>query len=152
MLYRIGHARDEPAPANGYHNSFHIAHLLQSLKADGALPGDHLVVVERVDEGCACFLLAAHGSFICIIIGALDKADFRPKALGGFHLADGSAVRHEDHALRALARCGKSHALRMVAGAAGDDARALLLLGELADFVISAAQLKAAGYLEVLRF
>ena len=43
-------------------------------------------------------------------------------------------------------------ALRVVAGAAGDNAFAGFFRGELADFVVGTAYLKAAGYLQVFCF
>ena len=152
MLHSISHAGNKPAAANGDDHSLRIAHLFQDFKADGALPGDHLIVVKRMDEGCSCFLLAAHGSLVSVIIRAVDKADLRAQAFCGFNLADGRAVRHKDYAFCALPRGGKRNALRMVPRAAGDDAGALLLVGELADFVISAAQLETAGHLQVFGF
>ena len=152
MLHGVCHAGDQPAAADGHDDGLRVTHLLEDLKADGALPCDHFIVVERVDEGRARFLLAAHGGFISVVVCAVNEADLSAEALCGFHLADGRAVRHEHDAFCALPRGSKRNALRMVARTAGDDAGALLFIGQLADFVIGAAQLETAGDLQVLGF
>ncbi len=46
----------------------------------------------------------------------------------------------------------KRNALRVVPRAAGDDALGLFLGGELADFIVRAAHLKAAGHLQIFGF
>ena len=85
-----------------------------------------------------------------VVVGAGHEADLCAEAFGVLHLHDGGTVRHTDDALDAPAGGGQRHALRVVAGRTGDDAFLALLLGELADLIISAAYLEAAGGLQVL--
>ena len=147
-----GHARDQPAAADGHDHRVHILQLVQNFQADGALPGDHIVIVVGVDKGHAGFFLQLHGFVVRIVIGALYQAHLSAQALGAFHLHNGCAVRHAHHAFNAHAGGGQRHALRMVSGAAGHNAVAALFLAELADLIISAAHLKAAGHLQVFGF
>ena len=96
-------------------------------------------------------------SVVCMPDGApLMKVESTKRlgaqAFGAFHLHQRRAVRHADNALDAHAGGGQCHALCMVARRAGDHAFGALLCGQLADFVISATHLKAAGHLQVLGF
>jgi hypothetical protein len=47
---RAGDAADQSAAAYRHNDSFQIWHLFQKFEANGALPGDHRVVIERVQE------------------------------------------------------------------------------------------------------
>ena len=145
-----GHAGDESAAAHRHDDGVHIGQLVEDLEADGALPGDDLLVIVGVDEGHARLFLQLDSLVVGIVIGAGHEADLRAEVLGVLHLHDGCAVRHTDDAPDAPAGSGQRHALRVVACRAGDDALVALLLGELADFIISAAHLEAAGHLQVL--
>ena len=87
-----------------------------------------------------------------VIVSALDQLHLSAQAFGAFHLHQRRAVRHADNALDAHAGGGQCHALCMVARRAGDHAFGALLCSQLADFVISATHLKAAGHLQVLGF
>ena len=103
-----------------------------------------------MDEGHARLFLQLHGLIVGVVVGAGYEADLRTEVLCVLHLHDGRAVRHTDDALDAAAGSGQRHALCVVARRAGDDALVALLLGELADLIISAAHLEAAGHLQVL--
>ena len=98
-----------------------------------------------MDQGRAGLLLGLDGCGVGVVIGALGQNDLRAQPLGCLHLADGGAVRHINHAAHALPRGGQGHALGMVAGAAGNNTGFFLLLRQLADLIVSASQLEAAG-------
>ena len=51
------HTRYETAAAYGHDHGLHVGHLLENLEAYGALAGNHLGVVEGVDEAVAEFFL-----------------------------------------------------------------------------------------------
>ena len=144
------HAGDQAAAADGHDDCVHIGQLVEDLKTDGPLPCNDKLVIVGVDKGHAGLLLQFHGAVMGIVVGALDQLDLRAKALGALYLHNRGTVRHTDHALDAHAGGGKRHALRVVAGRAGDDALGALGLAELADLVVSAAHLKAARDLQVL--
>ena len=103
-----------------------------------------------MDKGHACFFLQLYGAVMCFVVGTGNKLHLRAQALGVLYLHNRCAVRHADDAFDAHAGCSKCYALRVVAGRTGDDAFLAFLLGELADLIISAAHLKAAGGLQVL--
>ena len=145
-----GHAGNESAASHRHDDGVHIGQLVENFEADGALTGNDLLVVVGVDEGHARFFLQFHGLVVGIVVGTGHEADLRTEVLGVLNLHDGRAVRHTDDALDAAAGSGQRHALCVVARRAGDDALVALLLGELADFIISAAHLEAAGHLQVL--
>ena len=48
-----GDARDQTAAANGHDDGIHIVQLVEDLQTDGALAGDHVLVVKGVDKGVA---------------------------------------------------------------------------------------------------
>ena len=146
------HARDQAAAAHGHDHGIHILELVEDLQADGALACDHGIIVVGVNKGHAGLLLQLYSFIMGIVVGALDQANLCAQALGAFYLHDGCAIRHADYAFNAHAGGGQGHALRMVACAAGHNAVLALFFGELADLVVSAAHLEAAGHLQVLGF
>ena len=103
-----------------------------------------------MDKGHAGLFLQLHGLVVGVVVGAGYEADLRTEVLGVLNLHDGRTVRHTDDALDAAAGSGQCHALRMVARRAGDHALGALLCGELADLIVSAAHLEAAGGLQIL--
>ena len=145
-----GHAGDQTAAADGDDHRFGIGQLLQHLQTDRPLPRNDLLIVKGVDQGGPGLLLDLQRLGIGVVIGPLYQTDLRPQAAGGLHLAQGGPVRHTYGAADAHF-CGRQgHALGVVARAAGDDTRFLLLLVQLADLIVGAPDLKAAGYLQVL--
>ena len=145
-----GHAGDESAAAHRHDDGVHIGQLVENFEADSTLTGNDLLVVVGVDEGHARLFLQLHGLVVGVVVGTGYEADLRTEVLGVLHLHDGRAVRHTDDALDAAAGSGQRHALCVVARRAGDDALVALFFGELADLIISAAHLEAAGHLQVL--
>ena len=144
------HAGDESAAAHRHDDSVHIGQLVENFEADSTLTGDDLLVVVGVDEGHARFFLQLHGLVVGVVVGAGYEADLRTEVLGVLNLHDGRTVRHADDAFDAAAGGSQCHALRMVARRAGDHALGALLCGELADLIVSAAHLEAAGGLQIL--
>ena len=145
-----GNAGDQSAAAHRHHHSVHIRQLVKDFQADGALPGDDLLVIVGVDKGHVVLLLQLHGLIVGFIVGAGHKADLRAQIFGILHLHQGRAVRHTDDAADAAPGSRQRHALRMVARRAGNDALCAFLFGKLADLIVSAPHLKAAGSLQVL--
>ena len=145
-----GNTGNQSAAAHRHHHSVHIRQLVKDLQADGTLPGDDLLVIVGVDKGHVVLLLQLHGLVVGFVVGAGHKTDLRAQIFGVFHLHQGCAVRHTDDAADAAPGSRQRHPLRMVARRAGNDALGALLLRKLADFIVSAPHLKAAGGLQVL--
>ena len=90
----VGHPGNQSTAADGDHNGVGIFQFIQDLQADGALAGNDFVVIKGMDECGAGIFLELEGSGIGVVIGAFYQADFRSQLFCGFHLADGSTVRH----------------------------------------------------------
>ena len=103
-----------------------------------------------MDKGHVVLLLQLHSLIVGFVVGAGHKADLRAQIFGVLHLHQGCAVRHTDDAADAAPGSRQRHTLRMVARRAGNNALGAFLLGKLADFIVSAPHLKAAGSLQVL--
>ena len=146
------HAGNQPAAADGYHHGVHIGQLIQNLQPDGTLPGNDQLVIVGVDKGHTGFLLQLHRAVVGVIVGALDQLDLGTQPLGAFYLHNRGGIRHTHHTGYAHAGGCQRHALRVVARRAGNYALGALLLGQLADFIVGAAQLKAAGHLQIFGF
>ena len=76
--------------------------------------------------------------------------DLGAVALGALDFDERCGGGHHDHGACTRVRGGVGHALRVVAGTCGDDAAVQLLLAELGDLVVGAAQLVGTRALHVL--
>ena len=102
-----------------------------------------------MDKGHAGFSLQFHCLVVGVVVGAGYQADLCAQVLGVFYLHQRGTVRHADDAFDAAAGGCQRHALGVIARRAGDDALGALFLGKLADLIVSAPDLKAAGDLQV---
>ena len=130
MLHGIGQARNKPAAADGYQDHVHIRQLLQNLQADGALSGHDPIVVKGMNKRQPLLIPQAHSLGIGIVVHAVHQHHIGPVAAGGLDLwkwgrRQGCRWWRDVHIPG-----GKAHALGMVARGAGDDAPALLLVGQ----------------------
>ena len=147
-----GHAGDQAAAAHRHDDCIQIRQLVQNFQTDGALACNDLLVIVGVDKGHAGLFLQLHGLVVGIVVGAGHQTHLCAQILGVLHLHDGRTVRHADDALDATAGGGQRHALRMVAGRAGNDALGAFFGRKLADLIVSTAHLEAAGGLQILSF
>jgi hypothetical protein len=149
-LRRGGDARNEPAAADRHHQHVEVGHLLQHLEAHRALAGDHRGVVVGVDEGEAF----ARAERVRVLRGPGERVALEDHVgavhLRALHLVVRGAARHHDHRAHAQARRVVGDALRVVAGAHGDDAAPALGLGQREQLVERAALLERGGELQVL--
>ena len=104
-------------------------------------------VVERVHERRAGLGGAVAREGDAVVDGVAAEVDDAAEAADGGDLGHGRAGGHEDLARDPAGAGGVGDGLRVVAGAAGDDARAL---GDGAELGERAAELERAGPLEVL--
>ena len=127
-----------------------VRNVFEDLEADRALPGDHELVVERVDERAAVGGGVGDGRRNRVLDRVAHQADGRAVALGRPDLRERCRLGHvhrRRHAGRAGGECDR---LGVVPGRWGDDARDPLRIGQRADLVIGAADLERAGLLAVL--
>ena len=124
--------------------------LVEQLEAERALAGDHVGVVERVDEHRAGALGELGGQSQRRLDRRALEDDIRPVAARREQLRHRHAERHEDRR-RDAERLGRERdALRVVAGGCRDHAARALLGGQPRQPVGGAADLERAGALQVL--
>ena len=126
--------------------------LVKQFKADGALSGYYMVVVKGVNKRVSVLVAQLKRTFVGVVIHARYEADFGSEAACGLHPAYRRALGQADYRLYAVACSAERNALRVVAGRAGNDTFFLLLVAELRHFVIRAANLERACYLQILGF
>ena len=142
--------RDEAAAADRHDDRFDVGRLLEDLEPHRALAGDHVGVVERVDEREA----VARGDFAGVRarlgqVGAVqDDVGAELAAVG--HLDQRREHRHHDGRGNAEQLRVIGDALRVIAGGRGDHAALALLGRQLQQRVARAALLEAAGALQVV--
>ena len=95
--------RNQSAAADRHDHCVDIGKVGQDFQTDGALTGDNILVVIRMDEGLAGFLLNLDCAGIGIIINAFDQHNFCAVALGCLNFGDGGACRDADGRLNAVA-------------------------------------------------
>src|SRR6266478_2818364 len=82
LLNRTGNAADQATTTYGDDNSFNFRMLLQHFQAEGSLPRDDRVIVERMDESQMLLVPAANGFFAgLVVIGAMEN-DFGAVGFG----------------------------------------------------------------------
>ncbi len=151
FFHRAGHARDQSAAANGNDQRVKIAMLLEHFQAERSLPGDHGLIVKRVNERKAEFFRAANGFLTGFIVIRAGQNYFRAVAARGGHFHERRGQRHADLRLDAALGGVIRHGLGMVARRCGDHAAPALLFREQKDLVQRAAFLERAGHLQILQ-
>ena len=151
-LDSIGNAGNQSAAADGHNHRVDIVQLVHNFQGDGTLTGNHVFVIKGMDKGIALFLLQFQRLVIGVVVDAFHQADLCAIALGRLHLGDGCAVRQTDQGRNAAFGGRQRHALRMVAGGAGNDASGLFLFGKHCNLVAGTADFEGAGFLQVFRF
>ena len=152
-VVEFGESRDaagQAAAAHRHEDGVDQRQLLDDLHGDGALAGCHRGVVERWDVGEALLLGQLHGALLGVVKDVAVEDDLGAVALGALDLDERCGGGHDHDGACARVGGGVRHALRVVAGTCGDYAAVKLLLGELRDLVVRAAQLVGAGALHVL--
>ena len=124
--------------------------LAQDLHRDGALAGDDIRVVERMDEGQLVLLLEIERVGVRVRVRIAEQHDLGAACAHGFDLHLRRGHRHHDHRPAPQLLRSERHALRVVAGRRGDHAALQLLARQPRHLVVGAAQLEALDGLQVL--
>ena len=148
LLDDAGDPADQPAAAEGDDHRGEVRDVLEQLQAQRRLAGDHVRVVERMDERGAGLGRALARERDAVVDGVAAEVDDAAEAADGGDLGHGRARGHEDLAREPARAGGVGDGLRVVARAAGDDAGAAVAGAELVE---RAAELERARALEVLR-
>ena len=116
--------------------------VFENLHGNGALPAQHLIIVERrhVDHALTLAQLDRVGRGLVEHIAV--QHDVGPIRLRRVHLERRRDLRHQNRRLRPTLMGRIGDALRMVACRGGDNTALELLVGERGDLVVSAANLE----------
>jgi hypothetical protein len=119
----VGHARDQPAAADGHEDRVEPALVLaQDFHGNGALARNHVGIVERVNEGQALLGLQLERVQIRVGIAVAVQHDFATEAAHRIDLEPRCRHRHDHHRACAQLARAQCHALRVIAGRSADDA------------------------------
>ncbi len=126
-----GYTRDKSAATYRNDDSFYIWQLVENLQTDGALSGDDILIIERMNEGVAMLIFQFQRLLVGIIVNARYQTDFSTQSLGSFYLGDRSTFRQTDEALDAHGCSSQRYTLCMVARRTGYHTLRLFFIGEL---------------------
>ncbi len=144
------HPGGQPATAHRHEHVGEVGILLQQLLADSALPGDHLDVVKRRDQGVALQLGEAATLAISLVEAVAKQHDVAALTAYRIDLDVRRGLGHHDDRLDAELGGRQGDPLSVVASRGGYDAARLLLLGQGSDLVVGAAQLEGVDRLQIL--
>jgi hypothetical protein len=150
LLDRDRDPRDHPAAADRHEHGGQVGNLLEQLQADGALPGDHIFVVERRDRGEIFLLRDPSRLHRGLVEDRAREHDPRAVATGVRHLDERRGLGHDDRGGNAQAPAVVGDPLGVVARAGGDDPAGALLRIEAQQPVQRSPVLEGAGPLQVL--
>ena len=112
----VGHASNQPAAANGDKHGIERALVLaQQLHGDGALAGNHLGVVKRVNKGQPLRLLQRERMLVGVRITVAPQHHLAPQGLDRLDLHGGCGDGHDDHRAAPQFVSAQGHPLRMIA-------------------------------------
>jgi hypothetical protein len=143
-------AGDQPTAADGHDEGVDVRRVGEHLERDGALAGDDLGIVERMDEGQAPLLREAQRLAIGLVEHLAVEDDAGAVALRLHHLDARGGRRHDDGDRHAKPAAMVGERLGMVAGGRRDHAAGAHLLRHQQQLVERSALLVGGGELEVL--
>ena len=145
-------ARDQAAAADGDEDRIErLAGLLpQDLHADRALAGDHVGVVERMNESELALARDRQRVIVSLVVFVAVQDHLAAEVDHRLHFDARRGLRHHDRRRDAAALGSECDALRMVAGRGADHAAPGDGLGQMRDLVVRAAHLEREHRLQVL--
>ena len=149
-LHRGGDAGDHAAASDRDDHHVEVGHLLEQLETDRALPGDHMVVVERVNEGEAALGLDLAGVRVrrIEVVAVEDHLGAQLARVGD--LDERRPFGHHDDARDAQPRGMERNRLCVIAGRGRDGAARALLGAQREEAIEGPALLEGARHLQVL--
>ncbi len=151
VLHEGGDAGGQPAAAHRHEDRLdRPGMLLQDLLADRPLAGDHVRVVEGMQEGQALLGLEGLRLGERLVEGVAVQDDLRAARPAGIDLDGRGGARHHDHRPGAEPGGGQRDALRVVARRGADHAAGDLFGAEARHLVVGAAQFEREDRLQIL--
>ena len=142
-------AGGEPPSPHRDQDGRHVRALLEDLQTEGALPGHHVGMVERMDEHGAGLLGVLPRGTQGLVDGVAGEAHLGTVGTRRLLLGDRRAHRHEHGGLGVEQPRRQRDSLRVVTGARRHDATVPGLLVEPGDAYVGATDLERSGALEV---
>ena len=124
--------------------------LPQDFHADRALAGDHVRIVERMDEGELPFARERHRMLVRLVVVIAVQHGFAAKIDHGLHLDLRRRLRHHDRGRNPAAPRRQRDALGMIARRRADHAALRRRVGQVRDLVVGPAHLEREHGLQVL--
>ena len=94
-------AGGEPASPDRDDDRVDVMQLVHDFQSDGALSGDDVFVVKRMNKDCAGFFDGLNRGGVGVVIDAVDEDDFRSMAFRGFNFGERGGAGDEDARLDA---------------------------------------------------
>ena len=89
-------AREQASATDRHDDGVDVGQLLQQLETESALTGDHVGVVEGVHERRLLFCGQGERALTGLAVIAAGQDDLGAVGDGGFDLAEGRRLRHDD--------------------------------------------------------
>ena len=124
--------------------------LSHDFHSDRSLPGNHLRVIEGVDEGETLLQTASLGFLGTLVIGLTMQNHLTTKGPNRSRLHLRCGAGHHDHRTTAESASTEGDALGVVAGARRDHATTEFISRQLGHPVVSAPELEGKDWLQVL--
>ncbi|MNO75294.1 hypothetical protein D3C76_663300 [compost metagenome] len=150
VLHVGSNASDQAATAHRHEDRIQLARVLaQDFHGDGALPGDGVRIVVRVNVDEALFIDQFQRVGQCLRERVAMQHHLATARAHAFDLDLRSSLGHHDGGLDAHFARGQGQALGVVAGRGGDHATGQFFRAQLGQFVIGAADLEREYWLQV---
>ena len=96
FLQGAAYAANQAAAADRHHDRLNVRHLFQQFQPDGSLAGDHLRVVERMNQRAPFLIPPPHRLFAGFVIAGAVQNHFGPKRTRRRNLHQWRRERHHD--------------------------------------------------------
>ena len=151
LLDRERDAGEQPTASGAHDDGLDVGNLVHDLQAESPLTRHDVLVVEGVDQHRTRLL----GEGACrdqgLVHGGAVEPDIRAIPARRLDLRDRGVYRHEDgHGDVEQLTCER-HPLRVVTGARSDYSASTLVIRQLSDAVVGAADFERSSALQVLR-
>ncbi len=126
--------------------------LAQDFHRDGALPGDHVRIVEGMHEHQAALAGEFRRMFVGLVVVVAVQNDLAAEIRDRLHLDVRRRQRHDDDRRNSPGARRQRDTLRMIAGRGADDAALRADRRQLRDLVVGAANFERKHRLQVFTF
>ena len=134
------------------HRMNRLGMLAQNLHADRPLPGNHIRIIEGVNEGELVAFFQLLGIRVGLVEGIAEEYDLAASIFHRLHFDRRGRRRHDDHCPTTNLRCRQGQPLRMIASRGADHPACQFFGRKLGQPVVSSTQLERKHRLHILAF